>query len=112
MKKIKIQTGDYVLMDDDIYTNFSNYEWNLSSDYNIRASVGCFEFMLSRIVMNCTSGDGATVKYKNGNPLDCRRENLFLIHKDKKKPCTILKTNHTRHINSTNQRRSSWNTNS
>ena len=54
MKKIKIQTGDYVLMDDDIYTNFSNYEWNLSSDYNIRASVGCFEFMLSRIVMNCT----------------------------------------------------------
>ena len=30
MKKIKIQTGDYVLMDDDIYTNFSNYEWKNS----------------------------------------------------------------------------------
>jgi len=88
MQKIKLPTGDYVLVDDVIYDNFSHYDWYLSNDYHIRSSVGCLEFMLSRLVMNCTSGDGIVIKYKNKNPLDCRKENLLIA--DKKK-ITIVK---------------------
>lgn len=38
MKKIKIQTGDYVLMDDDIYTNFSNIQV-VQASYTLQASL-------------------------------------------------------------------------
>lgn len=84
MQELKLTTGEVVLVDANILKDVSKYDWRIAFDGNVCAYIGRYDFMLCRLVMDATTGDGQIIKYKNGNPLDCRKENLFIVDKSKK----------------------------
>ena len=84
MVEIKLTTGQTAITDD-IYKHFTQFDWRLSYDNHVCAYVGEVDFPLRKLVAGLGINDKRDVNYKNGNPLDCRRENFIIVEKSKLK---------------------------
>lgn len=93
MVEIKLTTGQ-IAVTDDIYKHFKQFDWRLSHDNHVCAYVDATDFHLRKIVSGFSINDKREVNYKNGNPLDCQRDNLIIFEKSKFKIIKkILDTN-------------------
>ncbi len=82
MKKIKLNNGQYVLIDDEYYEELTKYKWYLNKLGYATTGIWCKEnkktkqVLLHKIIMNTPKG--YCVDHINGNKLDNRRLNLRL----------------------------------
>jgi hypothetical protein len=91
MRKIKLNTGKYAMVDDGDYSALSKYKWQEKPDkttsyakgsvylgggrYNkIERTIG-----MHRFIMGLSFGDKREVHHKNHNGLDNRRCNLIVV---------------------------------
>lgn len=79
-KYIILQTGEKILVDEDIYWKFSGYLWKaIRSGERVYAYHGSYKNRLHRIIMG--AGPDQDVDHISGDPLDCRRSNMRLASK-------------------------------
>lgn len=99
MKKIslggKLGIGKFVLVDEDDFKKFSSFYWRICNGYATRGvgkKPNRTSSILHREIMNAPKG--MMVDHRNGDKLDCRKENLRLC------------TNSQNQMNSKKQRKS------
>lgn len=84
MKKISLTKGKVAIVDDEDYKYLSRFNWTLV--YSENRQMVARKFFSGRKV-NCVpmwrfilqGKVGATIMYKNKNPLDCRKENIAFV---------------------------------
>ena len=82
MVEIKLITGQTAIIDDE-FNYIKHHDWRLSHDNHVCAYVDETDFHLRKIVSGFSINDKREVNYKNGNPLDCRLDNLIIVEKSK-----------------------------
>jgi hypothetical protein len=97
MKEIKLSRDRIAFVDDDDYDELSTYKWYLnenvdhSKQYAMRSKLAkeISEFPGTKVYMHRSVlkiyDKNTTVKHKNGNTLDNRKENLYTLQKKIKK---------------------------
>ncbi len=99
MKEIKLSRGRIALVDDDDFEELSLYNWYLnenvdhSKQYAMRSKLAKekSDFPGTKVYMHRSVlkvyDKNTTVKHRNGNTLDNRKDNLYTLQKKiKKKP--------------------------
>ncbi len=89
MKRIqlsgRVHSDKYLLVDDADYAMAASRKWYWHDGYatSVRHIAGTGrrfrrqrQVVAHRFILGCTFGDGVVVDHKNGNRLDCRRDNL------------------------------------
>lgn len=77
-----VTTGHVIVSDED-YPSLSRHRWYLDKRGRARrsiriAGVPTYE-TVARVVAGATRRDGREVRHRNADPLDCRRENLYVV---------------------------------
>lgn len=94
MKEIQLSRGKYAIVDDEDYEELSRYSWYInenmdhSKQYAMRSrlakeknNIPFTKIYMHRSILNIKDKK-VTVKHKNGNTLDNRKENLYIIIKE------------------------------
>lgn len=75
MKQIRLTSGDFALVDDDLFEVLSSYTWSMSGgEVGSRYAYTKGAKYMHRLVIGAAKGQ--CVDHINGNSLDNRRENL------------------------------------
>ena len=96
MKEIKLSRGKFAIVDDEDYNILIHYRWYINENvsktkqYAMRSRLANEQNIIfgtkvymHRCVLNIYEKD-ITVKHKNGNTLDNRKENLYTVKKKQK----------------------------
>ncbi len=96
MREIELSRGKFALVDDEDYDSLALYRWYINENvsktkqYAMRSrlsneqnSISGTKVYMHRSVLGIYDKD-ITVKHKNGNTLDNRKENLYTVKKKQK----------------------------
>jgi len=85
VKEIPLQNGMVALVDDEDFERVNAYFWTASVGGNgniiVTSNINDSCVTLNRFIVGCTRKE--VVAFKNNNPLDCTKENLWITQKGK-----------------------------
>jgi hypothetical protein len=77
MRSLVLLNGQIAVVDNEDFGRVEGYNWTVDPQGYVRAENYGQPLYLHRVVLK--AGSGERVEIKNGNPLDCRKQNLKLV---------------------------------